>query len=125
MKTTLINVSKQILADRPFLLALVALVFFSLVFCVYVTVNLHPSELQVVTHYSAFGTTNFYRDKWFYLAGFIVFGLMNAVIYGALACKIFVHKGRALAIPFAWLGAVMIVVASAVVYQLLKIAALS
>ena len=113
MKTTVINVSKQILADRPFLLALIALVFFSLAFCLYVTVSLHPSELQVVTHYSAFGTTNFYRDKWFYLAGFIVFGFLNMLIYGALA------------IPFAWLGVVIIAVAGAVIYQLLKIAALS
>lgn len=125
MKTTVINVSKQILADRPFSVALIALVFFSLAFSLYVTVNLHPSELQVVTHYSAFGTTNFYRDKWFYLAGFIVFGLLNALVYGALSCKIFVHKGRALAIPFAWLGVVIVAVAGAFIYQLLKIAALS
>lgn len=125
MKSTVIHVSKAILSDRPFLLALVALVLVSLIFCIYVTVNLHPSELQVVTHYSAFGTTNFYRDKWFYLAGFVVFGLLNALTYGALACKIFVQKGRALAVPFAWLGVVIVTVAAAIVYQLLKIAALS
>ena len=125
MKSTVINVSKEILSDRPFLLALVALVVSSLIFCMYVALNLHPSELQVVTHYSAFGTTNFYRDKWYYLAGFVVFGLLNTVIYGLLACKIFVRKGRTLAVPFAWLGVVIVVVATAIMYQLLKIAALS
>lgn len=125
MKSTIIHVSKAILSDRPFLLALVALVLASLIFCIYATANLHPSELQVVTHYSAFGTTNFYRDKWYYLAGFVVFGLLNALVYTALACKIFVQKGRALAVPFAWLGVVIVTVATAIVYQLLKIAALS
>lgn len=125
MKTTVINVSKEIIQDRPFIIALIALVLSCLVFCIYVTSNLRPSELQVVTHYSAFGPTNFYRDKWYYLAGFVLFGVLNAAIYGALACKLFVHKGRALAIPLAWLGVITITVAAAVVYQLLKIAALS
>ena len=125
MKTTVVNVFKEIIVDRPFMIALVSLILVSIAFCVYVTVNLHPSELQVVTHYSSFGTTNFYRDKWYYLIGFVIFGILNALIYGALACKIFVHKGRTLAVPLTWLGVVVIIVASAVVYQLLKIAALS
>ncbi|MBI3889355.1 hypothetical protein HY312_02155, partial [Candidatus Saccharibacteria bacterium] len=90
-----------------------------------VSLNLHPSELQVVTHYTAFGSTNFYRDKWYYLIGFVFFGILNSILYVTLACKIYRHKGRALAIPFAWLGLIVIVLATATIYQVLKVAALS
>lgn len=125
MKSSFTQLTKDIAADRHFIVALASVAILSVIFSVYVAVNLHPSELQVVTHYSAFGTTNFYRDKWFYLVGFIVFGLINILAYGALACKLFVHKGRELAISFAWLGVLVVLVAISVVYQVLKVAALS
>jgi uncharacterized protein with PQ loop repeat len=125
MKSSLTQLAKDILSDRQLVIALSMLILISLIFCVYVIFNIHPSELQIVTHYSAFGTTNFYRDKWYYLIGFVAFGILNALVYGALACKIFVHKGRELAIPFAWLGVITIAIAVAVLSQVLKVAALS
>lgn len=125
MKLTFNQLIKDITSDRHFMVVLACLVTISIIFCIYITVSLRPSELQVVTHYSAFGTTNFYRDKWFYLVGFVVFGLVNAIVYGALACKIFMHKGRALAIPFAWMGVVVMFVAISVLYQVLKVASLT
>ena len=125
MKTSITQIAKEIATDRAFAVALISLVVVSFVFCIYVAANLRPSELQVVTHYSAFGTTNFYRDKWYYLIGFVAFGLLNLAMYGALACKIFIHKGRTLAIPFAWLGVLVMVIAMAILYQILKVAALS
>lgn len=125
MKTTITNTIKQIITDRHLMVALAVLAVTSVIFSIYVAFNLEPSELQVVTHYSSFGETNFYRDKWYYLIGFIIFGIMNAIVYGVLACKIFVHKGRELAIPFAWLGVITILIAAAIVHQVLKVASLS
>ena len=125
MKSSFTQLTKDIVSDRQFITALAAVVVTSLIFSIYVAINLHPSELQVVTHYSAFGTTNFYRDKWFYLVGFIIFGIVNVLAYSALACKIFLHKGRELAVPFAWLGVLVAIVATSIVYQVLKVAALS
>ncbi len=125
MKSSITQFTKQIAADRPFVAVLAVLGLSGVFLSIFVAVNLHPSELQVVTHYTAFGTTNFYRDKWYYLIGFVVFGIMNAIIYSALACKIYQHKGRALAVPFAWLGVVVTILAAATAYQILKVAALS
>ncbi len=125
MKSSITHLAKDISSDRHFIVVLIVLSITSLLFSIYVAFNLHPSELQVVTHYTAFGTTNFYRDKWYYLVGFVVLGILNAVIYGALACKIYRHKGRELAIPFAWLGVVMAILASATIYQVLKVASLT
>ena len=125
MKSSITQLFKEISSDRQFMTVLAVLGFVGIVFSVYVAFSLHPSELQVVTHYTAFGSTNFYRDKWYYLIGFVIFGILSAVSYGALACKIYRYKGRELAIPFAWLGVVVFVLATATIYQVLKVAALS
>lgn len=125
MKSSITQLIKEISSDRQFIVVLVVLAIVGLLFSGYVGINLHASELQVVTHYTAFGSTNFYRDKWYYLIGFIAFGILSAVTYAALACKIYRHKGRALAIPFAWLGVITLLIATATIYQVLKVAALS
>lgn len=125
MRSSITQFTKVVIADRPFIAVLALLTLSGILLSIFVAVNLRPSELQVVTHYTAFGTTNFYRDKWYYLIGFVIFGIMNAVIYAALACKIYQHKGRSLAIPFAWLGIVVTILAAATSYQILKVAALS
>jgi hypothetical protein len=125
MKASITQFTKSILADRYLSILLVCLIAVSLTFSVYIALNLHATELQVVTHYSAFGTTNFYRDKWYYLIGFAVFGVIHAVVYVSLVCKILVQKGRQLAIPFAWLGVLIIFIAFAIAHQVLKVASLS
>lgn len=103
----------------------VALILVSLIYCAYVALSLHPSEVQVVTHYTAFGPVHFYRDKWYYLFGFVLFGLLHAVLYVVLAARILMHKGRELAIPFLWLGLVVVAITTATIHQLLKVASLS
>lgn len=125
MKASITQYFKEIASDRQFILAIVAVIVVSLLFCLYVALNIRPSELQVVTHYTAFGSTNFYRDKWYYLITFIIFGLLTAIAHTALSLKLYRHKGRELAIPFTWLGVIVVVLATATVYQVLKVAALS
>ncbi len=125
MKSSIIQFAQKISSDRQFITALVLLGVSGVGLALYVAFNVHASELQVVTHYTAFGSTNFYRDKWYYLITFAVFGVLTAVMYTALACKLYTLKGRELAIPFVWLGIITIILAAATVYQVLKVAALS
>lgn len=125
MKISLIPHIKAVLGDRYLVFVLSLLILLTIIFCIYVALSLNPSELQVVTHYTTFGSTNFYRDKWYYLINFILFGVVSLAGYIVLTGKIFVQKGRELAIPFAWLGIIVMFVAMAVAYQVLKIAALS
>lgn len=82
----------------------VVIVLLALGFAVYVAVSVRPSELQLVSHYSAFGVTHLYRDQWFYLLTFGLFGLFVAAIHGALSVKLLTIKGPSLAIAFAWAG---------------------
>src|SRR4051812_31499751 len=89
---------KQILADRYMTILLSAIVLFALIFCIVVGLTLHASELQVVNHYMAFGTTNFYRNKWYYLLSFIGFGVVVMTVNVVLAVKLYSEKGRGFAL---------------------------
>lgn len=85
-------------------------ILMSLIYCVYVGVSLHPSDLQVAVHYTAYGETNFYREKWYYLISFILFGLVVAASHTALIVKLFVQERRQIAILFAWLSILLVVI---------------
>lgn len=85
-------------------------ILMTLTYCVYVGVSLHPSDLQVAVHYTAYGETSFYREKWYYLISFILFGLVVAVSHTALIVKLFVQERRQIAILFAWLSIFLVVI---------------
>jgi uncharacterized membrane protein YhaH (DUF805 family) len=125
MKQQIITSIRQILADRGLFGILVLFLVACLSLLVYLGVNLQPSDLQVVVHYTSYGSTNFYRDKWYYLLGFAVFIVILAVSHITLTVKILHEKGRDLAIAFAWLGVILAFITSITVYQVLRIAALT
>ncbi len=93
----------------------------ALSFIIYVGLSVHPSDLQLVSHYSAFGITHFYRDQWYYLLTFGVFGLFVAVMHVALAVKLLIVKGPALAILFTWFSLAIIVFAWMTTYAVLNV----
>lgn len=101
------------------LCASVVLLAIGLVF--YIGFQVRPSELQLVSHYSAFGITHLYRDQWFYLLNFGLFGLFAAALHVILAVKILMLKGHSLAILFAWMGIIMIVLAWVTAYAVINV----
>jgi hypothetical protein len=94
----------------------------ALAYCIYVAVSLQPSDLQVAVHYTAFGGTSFYREKWYYLTSFIVFGLIIATVHTALILKLYTQERRQMAILFGWLSLLIIVIAWIVTSSVLGIA---
>jgi hypothetical protein len=66
--------------------------------------TVRPSDLQLVTHYTAFGVTHLYRDQWFYLFSFIGFAVLVAFLHISIAIKVYTTKGHPLAVMFLWLG---------------------
>ncbi len=115
----------MVTADRPLTIVLGLFSFGCLVLLIYYAFTIHPSELQVVNHYTSFGTTNFYRDRWHYLISFAIFVVVMAVTHIALCYRILTQKGHDLAISFAWLGVVMVIITAAISYQVLSIASLT
>lgn len=125
MKTLFIEPLKQLTKERRLMFALAVLLIAALALILYVGVNIHQNELKIVTHYTAFGSTNFYRDKWYYLINFVVFGLAVAIIHTMITLRLLVTKGVELALSFAWASVVILFIAGAILYQVLKIAALA
>lgn len=111
MKNTVTQSLKELFTNRYLATLSIVLAVLAIAFVVYIAVAVRPSELQLVTHYTAYGMTHLYRDQWFYLLTFAVFALLVAFFHIALAIKVYVTKGHPLAIMVAWLGIGVIVFA--------------
>lgn len=102
--TTITQSLKELFTNRYLTVLAIVSVVLALLFLTFILITVRPSELQLVTHYTAFGVTQLYRDQWWYLLGFGVFGLLTAFFHIALSIKVYVTKGHPLAIMIAWLG---------------------
>ncbi|HEU4715240.1 MAG TPA: hypothetical protein VFS14_00195 [Candidatus Saccharimonadales bacterium] len=122
MKKTITSTLKTILEDRLMTVMIVVLVLMSLAYCIYVGVSLRPSDLQVAVHYTAFGPTGFYREKWYYLITFVIFGLLVAVMHSILVVKLYIQGRRQIALLFAWMSLLLIVIAFFMTRAVLKVA---
>jgi hypothetical protein len=121
MKTIIIESFKRVVADRVLLILLGALILLAIIFAVIIGVMIHSSDLQLITHYSAFGISHIYRSQWFYLYVFVLFELVVAVLQTVLAVKLLVVKGRALAIMTAWSGIIIILLGFSTALSLLNL----
>ena len=122
MKSNLITSLKLILADRPVTILLFVFIVACLAYCAYVGLSLRPSDLQVAVHYTAFGGTSFYREKWYYLISFVVFGLLLAVVHSLLIIKLYVQERRQIALLFGWFSFLMLFITWTITYAVLKVA---
>lgn len=125
MKTKLFSAIKPILADREILGFFLAIIALTLVYVLYVILSLRPTDVQVATHYSAFGDTHYYRNKWYYILTFVVFGFVFAAVHIGIILKLIKEEFRPLAIAFAWLSLMLLVVAFIFTHSILSIAFLS
>lgn len=121
MKKTIQDSLKLILADRYLLVLSAILIVGAISFAVYIALNVRPSELQLVSHCSAFGVTHLYRDQWFYLLTFGAFGLLTAALHIVLAIKLHTIKGHSLAVLFLWAGIAIVVLAWITAYAVINI----
>jgi hypothetical protein len=122
MKENLITSLKLILADRLMTVLLSVFIVACLAYCLYVGVSLQPSDLQVAVRYTAFGETNFYREKWYYLLSFIGLGLILTVVHTVLAVKLYVQERRQMALLFIGLSFLLLVIAWSITRSVLKVA---
>lgn len=122
MKSNFITSLKLILADRLMTVLLLTFVLACISYCIYVGVSLRPSDLQVAVHYSAFGETSFYREKWYYLLSFIIFGLILAAVHSILIVKLYVQERRQIAILFTWFSFLLLLIAWIMTHSVLRIA---
>jgi hypothetical protein len=122
MKTNIITSVKLLLADRLLTVLTILLILSCLVYCIYVGISLRPSDLQVAVHYTAFGGTTFYRDKWYYLITFIGFGALIATMHPILVMKLYVQGRRQMALLFLCISLLLVVIVWFMTWSVLKVA---
>jgi len=104
LKTNFIQSIKELVTNRYLTTLSILTVVLAAAFILYIFLTVHPSDLQLVTHYTAFGVTHLYRDQWFYLLSFVGFAVLVAFLHIAISIKLYITKGHPLAIMFAWFG---------------------
>ena len=119
--TSLKQAFKELLTNRYLTVLAIVTVVLALAFLVYIALTVRPSELQLVTHYTAYGVTKLYRDQWFYLFGFGIFGLLVAFLHTTLAIKLYITKGHPLAIMIAWMGIGIILLAWIISFSIINV----
>lgn len=102
---------KSLAADKTLLIIYVVLFALAIFFATLLIVGIRSNELQLVSRYTAFGTTHLYRDQWFYQLLFPIFILTVAVIHIAMSKKSYETINRHMALLFAWLGVGMVIFA--------------
>ena len=107
------------------LLFCVSIIFIALAYMAYVILSLRPTDVQVAMHYSAFGETHYYRNKWYYLLSFVAFGLVVVSLHLAILFKLIREDFRSLAVGFAWLTIILLGLACIFAHSVLSIAFLS
>jgi len=112
---------KELITNRYLTVLTIVTLVLSLGFIVYILLNVHQSELQLVTHYTAYGVTHLYRDQWYYLYAFGGFALLVAFLHVTISIKMYLTKGHPLAIMFAWMGIGVIIFAWVTAFSIINV----
>ena len=110
MKNIVTQSLRQLLDNRRLLVVFVVLVVTAIATTSYIAMTLEASDLRIITHYSAFGATHFYRDSWVYLLTFIGFIVVTVIASIAMGVKLMRQDRTPLALLLAWIGVAMLVI---------------
>ena len=121
MKINIKEVLKELIADRYLFILIIIMMILAIISSVILGFSIHPSELQLVSHYSAFGSTHLHRDQWFYLLVFVAFQLIVAILHTTITVKLFVVKGHSIAVMTAWFGIGIILLGWVTAFSVLNV----
>ncbi len=116
------DTTKAILADRAYLGLIIGIILVMVGYVLFVTTSIESRDIQIVTQYSAFGESHFYKSRWFYLYAFALLGVLAAVINIAIMGKLLRYERRSIGIGIGWLTLVFFVVAAAIAHSVLQLA---
>lgn len=94
--------------DRTLFVQSLVIAFIGIVYLVYIGLSLAPADLQIATRYTSFGSTQYYRNKWYYLLTFVIFGLMIVISHLGLIVKLATREMRPLAVAFGWVSVIIL-----------------
>lgn len=111
--------------DRTLFVQSLIIAVIGIVYLVYIGLSLAPADLQIATRYTSFGSTQYYRNKWYYLLTFVVFGLMIVISHMGLIVKLANREMRPLAVAFGWLSVIILGLLFFFAFSVLGVAYLS
>lgn len=103
---------KRVVADRPFLVLMAVVVVVGIVYCMLTGFAVQPRDVKIYDRYTAFGKVHFYKNYWYYLAGFAAFGTFVTAMHLALMMKLHGLERRQTAIILGLLTIVVLVIAA-------------
>lgn len=116
---------QTITRDRRVFGLCIAITLLAIAYILFVGLSLRPTELQVATHYSAFGDTHFYRSQWYSLIGLALFGLIMPILHIAIIARLLRDELRAFAVAFGYLTIALLLLAFMYARSILSVAFLS
>lgn len=122
MKQYATSYLKPILADRSYLFLMTGMVLVGLLLSLFVVFTVEPSDIQVVTQYSSIGESHFYKSHWYYLYVFAGFGLVVALLHGAIMVKLYNLERRDAGIFLGWISIILCVIAARYAYEVMHLA---
>jgi hypothetical protein len=121
MKQIIKQYLQKLLSDRYVLFLSVFIFLLAIICAINIGLSITPSDIKVVSHYSAFGISNYYRDGWLYLSNFIIFGFIVSIFHIIISIKLFIIKNRSIAIMFLWAGVGVILIGWVTFQQILNV----
>lgn len=118
-------VFRHALDDRRLVIAWIGLLITSIIASIIFATQIHPSELNVSTRYTAFGVTHVYNDSWYYLLGFVLFVVIGFVVHTLISLKLFAQKDAVFARLFVYLCIILVFIEYFLISSVLGIASIS
>jgi hypothetical protein len=125
MRHVIQSAFQKLVADRLALFLCAVILIGGIVYIVYVALNLSASDLQLAVRYTSYGDTHFYRNKWYYLLSFVLFGVLYMVLHIGMIMKLLVAEMKQLAYGLGWLSLLVLLMMFVYTFQVLQIAYLS
>ena len=113
---------KRVFTDRPFLTLAAAVVIVGVIYCLVLGLTVQPRDVQVYSRYTAFGEAHFYKNYWYYLISFIIFGAVVTVSHVALMVKLHNLERRQTAFVIGYMALVVLVVAATYGLSIMRLA---
>ena len=112
----------EAIKSRTFVALWVLVLIQVIILITLVLVNVHPRQLQIPVRFDAFASEQYFRDQWFYLFNFVVFGIVVFITNSLVSLKILDVKGRHLALGFLWSTVVVLLIATVLIAAILRVA---
>lgn len=89
-----------------------AVVMLSLLYAVFIVLSVESRDIQVVTQYSGFGESHFYKSPWYTLYLFAAMGIVIGICNVVAMTKLYSYERRGFGVYVGWVTILMIAVAS-------------